>query len=113
MQRQVVQSKHLAQGLAGKVAISGQDADIAGIKRIIDGSQTMTVYKPITNLANKAAELSVALGKDEKVESNSTLNNGVKDVPAYLLEPVVVTKDNIDSTVIKDGFHTKEAVYGK
>ncbi|AFU19751.1 D-xylose ABC transporter substrate-binding protein [Actinobacillus suis] len=102
-----------AQGLAGKVAISGQDADIAGIKRIIDGSQTMTVYKPITNLADKAAELSVALGKDEKVESNSTLNNGVKDVPAYLLEPVVVTKDNIDSTVIKDGFHTKEAVYGK
>ncbi|WGE89226.1 D-xylose ABC transporter substrate-binding protein [Actinobacillus arthritidis] len=102
-----------AQGLAGKVAISGQDADIAGIKRIIDGSQTMTVYKPITNLADKAAELSVALGKDEKVESNSTLNNGVKDVPAYLLEPVVVTKENIDTTVIKDGFHTKEAVYGK
>ncbi|WGE74922.1 D-xylose ABC transporter substrate-binding protein [Actinobacillus equuli] len=102
-----------AQGLVGKVAISGQDADIAGIKRIIDGSQTMTVYKPITNLADKAAELSVALGKDEKVESNSTLNNGVKDVPAYLLEPVVVTKENIDTTVIKDGFHTKEAVYGK
>ncbi|VEG72546.1 D-xylose-binding periplasmic protein [[Pasteurella] aerogenes] len=102
-----------AQGLAGKVAISGQDADLAAIKRIVDGSQTMTVYKPITNLADKAAEISVALGKDEKVESNATLNNGVKDVPAYLLEPVVVTKENIDATVIKDGFHTKEAVYGK
>ena len=102
-----------AQGLAGKVAISGQDADLAAIKRIVDGSQTMTVYKPITNLADKAAEISVALGKDEKVESNATLNNGVKDVPAYLLEPVVVTKENIDTTVIKDGFHTKEAVYGK
>ena len=102
-----------AQGLAGKVAISGQDADLAAIKRNVDGSQTMTVYKPITNLADKAAEISVALGKDEKVESNATLNNGVKDVPAYLLEPVVVTKENIDATVIKDGFHTKEAVYGK
>ena len=102
-----------AQGLAGKVAISGQDADLAAIKRIVDGSQTMTVYKPITNLADKAAEISVALGKDEKVKSNATLNNGVKDVPAYLLEPVVVTKENIDATVIKDGFHTKEAVYGK
>lgn len=102
-----------AQGLAGKVAISGQDADLAAIKRIVDGSQTMTVYKPITNLADKAAEISVALGKDEKVEPNATLNNGVKDVPAYLLEPVVVTKENIDATVIKDGFHTKEAVYGK
>lgn len=102
-----------AQGLAGKVAISGQDADLAAIKRIVDGSQTMTVYKPITNLADKAAEISVALGKEEKVASNSTLNNGAKDVPAYLLEPVVVTKENIDETVIKDGFHTKEAIYGK
>lgn len=102
-----------AQGLAGKVAISGQDADLAAIKRIVDGSQTMTVYKPITNLADKAAEISVALGKEEKVESNATLNNGAKDVPSYLLEPVVVTKENIDETVIKDGFHTKEAIYGK
>lgn len=102
-----------AQGLAGKVAISGQDADLAAIKRIVDGSQTMTVYKPITNLADKAAEISVALGKEEKVESNATLNNGAKNVPAYLLEPVVVTKENIDETVIKDGFHTKEAIYGK
>lgn len=102
-----------AQGLAGKVAISGQDADLAAIKRIVDGSQTMTVYKPITNLADKAAEISVTLGKEEKVESNATLNNGAKDVPAYLLEPVVVTKENIDETVIKDGFHTKEAIYGK
>lgn len=102
-----------AQGLAGKVAISGQDADLAAIKRIVDGSQTMTAYKPITNLADKAAEISVALGKQEKVESNATLNNGAKDVPAYLLEPVVVTKENIDETVIKDGFHTKEAIYGK
>ncbi len=100
-----------AQGLSGKVAISGQDADLAAIKRILDGSQTMTVYKPITNLADKAAEISVALGKGGKVESNSQLNNGLKNVPAFLLEPVVVTKENIDDTVIKDGFHTKEAVY--
>ncbi|HDV7283477.1 TPA: D-xylose ABC transporter substrate-binding protein [Mannheimia haemolytica] len=100
-----------AQGLSGKVAISGQDADLAAIKRIIAGTQTMTVYKPITNLADKAAEIAVALGKDEKVEMNAQLNNGMKEVPAYLLEPVVVTKENIDDTVIKDGFHTKDAVY--
>ncbi|MEG9481851.1 D-xylose ABC transporter substrate-binding protein [Mannheimia sp. HC-2023] len=99
-----------AQGLSGKVAISGQDADLAAIKRIIAGTQTMTVYKPITNLADKAAEISVALGKGDKVESNAQLNNGAKEVPAFLLEPVVVTKDNIDETVIKDGFHTKEAI---
>lgn len=100
-----------AQGLSGKVAISGQDADLAAIKRIILGSQTMTVYKPITHLADKAAEVAVALGNNEKVTSNAQLNNGLKEVPAFLLEPIVVTKENIDSTVIKDGFHTKEAVY--
>ncbi len=100
-----------AQGLAGKVAISGQDADLAAIKRIIDGSQTMTVYKPITKLANKAAEIAVQLGKEQKIESNSALNNGIKEVPSYLLEPVIVTKDNIDDTVIKDGFHSKTAIY--
>lgn len=100
-----------AQGLSSKVAISGQDADLAAIKRIIAGTQTMTVYKPITNLADKAAEIAVALGKDEKVEMNAQLNNGMKEVPAYLLEPVIVTKENIDDTVIKDGFHTKDAVY--
>ncbi len=93
------------------MAISGQDADLAAIKRIIAGTQTMTVYKPITNLADKAAEIAVALGKEEKVESNAKLNNGNKEVESYLLEPVVVTKDNIDDTVIKDGFHTKDAVY--
>lgn len=67
-----------AQGLSGKVAISGQDADLAAIKRIVNGSQTMTVYKPITKLADKAAEIAVELGKNEKVEANAELNNGLK-----------------------------------
>lgn len=100
-----------AQGLSGKVAISGQDADLAAIKRIVDGTQTMTVYKPITNLADKAAEIAVALGKKGELTSNAKLYNGMKEVPSFLLDPIVVTKDNIDSTVIKDGFHSKEAVY--
>ncbi|MFQ1046774.1 D-xylose ABC transporter substrate-binding protein [Avibacterium paragallinarum] len=96
-----------AQGLSGKVAISGQDADLAAIKRIIQGTQTMTVYKPITKLADKAAEIAVQLGKNEKPESNAVLNNGLKDVPAYLLAPIAVTKDNVEETIIKDGFHSK------
>ncbi len=100
-----------AQGLAGKVAISGQDADLAGIKRIVEGTQTMTVYKPITRLADKAAEIAVQLGKDGKPEANAQLNNGLKEVPAYLLDPIAVTKDNIEETIIKDGFHSKEAIY--
>ena len=100
-----------AQGLSGKVAISGQDADLAAIKRIVDGTQTMTVYKPITKLADKAAEIAVALGKNEKTTSNAELNNGLKNVPSYLLDPIAVNKDNIDDTIIKDGFHTKDAIY--
>ncbi|MFZ7236467.1 D-xylose ABC transporter substrate-binding protein [Avibacterium gallinarum] len=99
-----------AQGLSGKVAISGQDADLAAIKRIVQGTQTMTVYKPITKLADKAAEIAVQLGKNEKPESNAGLNNGLKDVPAYLLAPIAVTKDNIEETIIKDGFHSKEQI---
>ncbi len=96
-----------AQGLAGKVSISGQDADLAGIKRIIAGTQTMTVYKPITLLANTAAEIAVELGNDQQPKADSTLNNGLKDVPARLLTPIEVNKDNIDDTIIKDGFHKK------
>ncbi|EKK5221991.1 D-xylose ABC transporter substrate-binding protein [Cronobacter sakazakii] len=96
-----------AQGLAGKVAISGQDADLAGIKRIIAGTQTMTVYKPITQLANTAAEVAVEFGNDKQPKSDATLNNGLKEVPARLLTPIKVDKSNIESTVIKDGFHKK------
>ncbi|EPR9113148.1 D-xylose ABC transporter substrate-binding protein, partial [Cronobacter turicensis] len=92
-----------AQGLAGKVAISGQDADLAGIKRIMAGTQTMTVYKPITQLANTAAEVAVELGNDKQPKSDATLNNGLKEVPSRLLTPIKVDKSNIESTVIKDG----------
>ena len=96
-----------AQGLAGKVAISGQDADLAGVKRIIAGTQTMTVYKPIAQLANTAAEIAVELGNGQQPKSDAELNNGLKPVPSRLLTPIEVNKNNIDDTVIKDGFHKK------
>ncbi|MEQ4530792.1 MAG: D-xylose ABC transporter substrate-binding protein [Mixta sp.] len=96
-----------AQGLAGKVAISGQDADLAAIKRIMNGTQTMTVYKPISKLADEAAKIAVQLGDGKQPQSNATLNNGKKAVPAWLLTPIPVDKSNIDSTVVADGFHKK------
>lgn len=102
-----------AQGLAGKVAISGQDADLAAVRRIVDGTQTMTVYKSISQLANKAAEIAVELANDKKPATNASLNNGLKDVPAWLLNPIAVDKSNLDSTVIADGFHSKADVYQK
>jgi D-xylose transport system substrate-binding protein len=89
------------------VAISGQDADLAGVKRIVAGTQTMTVYKPITELATTAAEIAVELGNGQQPKADASLNNGLKEVPARLLTPIEVNKENIDATVIKDGFHKK------
>ena len=102
-----------AQGLAGKVVISGQDADLAAVRRIVKGTQTMTVYKPIKALATESAKLAIDLASDKAVKGNSSLNNGMKDVPSFLLEPIAVTKENLDATVIADGFHPKEEVYKK
>ncbi len=100
-----------AQKLNGKVFVSGQDADLAALQRIVAGSQTMTVYKPVSKLAARAAEAAVALAKKEKLETNGKVNNGKIDVPSILLEPISVDKSNLDETVIKDGFQKREDVY--
>lgn len=102
------------QNLAGKVWVSGQDADLAGCQRIVAGTQSMTVYKPIQKLAEKAAELAVALAQKQPLtDKTTTVNNGKKDVPSILLEPIEVDKANLDSTVIADGYQKKEDVYKK
>jgi D-xylose transport system substrate-binding protein len=101
-----------AQGLAGKVAISGQDADLAAIKRVIDGTQTVTVYKPLQLIASEAAKLSVKMVKGEPVEFNAKLDNGKKEVDSLLLTPIPLTKENV-MKVVEDGFYTKEQVEAK
>ncbi|WED27505.1 D-xylose ABC transporter substrate-binding protein [Vibrio sp. DW001] len=100
-----------AQGLAGKVLISGQDADLAAVRRIANGTQTMTVYKPIVALAQRAAEIAVVLANDDAPRMNSKLNNGMKDVDAWLLDPIAVDAKNLKQTVIADGFHAEKDVY--
>ena len=101
-----------AQGLAGKVAVSGQDADLSAIKRIVAGTQSSDVYKPLKVIASTAAKMAVALAKNEKPTTNASISNGKKDVPTELLTPIVVTKANVD-LLIKDGFYTKAQVYGQ
>src|SRR5436190_11963493 len=101
-----------AAGLAGKVLVTGQDAQKDAIQRIVKGTQTMTVYKPIQPLAFGAVDAAVKLAKHEPVDAPTKINNGKKDVPAILLEPVVVDKSNVDATVIKDGYHKREDIYG-
>jgi D-xylose transport system substrate-binding protein len=96
--------------LAGKVLVSGQDADLAAIIRILDGTQTMTVYKPLGSQAKLAAEAAVALAKGEAVKTTSAISISNKSIPAILLTPVVVTKNNVKLTVIKDGFQNLETI---
>ena len=97
-----------AQGVDPKtIPVTGQDAELAAIQRILAGEQYMTVYKAIKAEAEAAAELAVALatGK-EPPAAEDQIDNGMKQVPSILLEPVAVTVDNINDTIIKDEFWT-------
>jgi D-xylose transport system substrate-binding protein len=87
--------------------VTGQDAELAAIQRILAGEQYMTVYKAIKPEAEAAAELADALVEGRQPRPglvNGTVDNGSKRVPSVLLKPVAVTRDNVKDTVIKDGF---------
>lgn len=88
---------------AGKVYLSGQDADLAGIRNIISGNQTMTVYKPIKPLANEAAEKAVALYKGQSINGEMVMQIDSISVTTILMDPFVVDKSNYKETVLKDG----------
>ncbi len=101
-----------AQKLAGKVPVSGQDADLAACQRIVEGTQAITVYKPIRLIATKAAEAAIALAKGEPIpDATQKVNNSKIDVPSILLTPIQVDKANLDEAVIKDGFHSRKEIY--
>lgn len=116
--------------LSGKVALIGQDADLLACQRIVEGTQKMTEFKKVEELAKTAAYFAVKIAKGEKYykagdsgqkkendEKNSDymavkkIDNGKSLVPYYSLKPVMVTKNNLDSVIIDSGFHTKEEVY--
>lgn len=104
-----------AQGLADteKVFVAGSDADIVNIQYVAQGKQTVEIWKKIAPLAEKAAEIAVKLAKDEEVKADKMINNGLVDVPTIVTPVVSITKENLDSTIIAEGFYTKEEVYGK
>jgi D-xylose transport system substrate-binding protein len=101
-----------AAGLAGKVLVTGQDAQKDAVQRIVKGTQTMTIYKPIQPLAFGAVDAAVKLAKHETVETHDKINNGKKDVPAILIPLISVDKSNVDATIIKDGYHSHQDIYG-
>lgn len=98
-------------GLTGKVLVTGQDAELIAAQRIAKGTQTMTIYKPIKPLADSAVDSAVKLARGETLATNDKINNGKIDVPAILQEPQAVDKENLMTTVVKDGYHKYEDVY--
>jgi D-xylose transport system substrate-binding protein len=87
---------------------TGQDAELAGIQRIVVGDQYMTVFKAYTPEATQAAQLAVAVLRGDTSSSlvNRQIDNGNKDVPSVILTPVAVKQDNINETVVRDGLYT-------
>ncbi|MDR3552542.1 MAG: substrate-binding domain-containing protein [Clostridia bacterium] len=93
------------------VPVVGMDADLSACQRIVEGQQLMTVYKPIKELAVRAADFAVDMAKGKSVKVPDRISDNKYDVPYSCIEPIAVTKDNMMSTVIKDGFHKTEEVY--
>jgi D-xylose transport system substrate-binding protein len=96
------------------IPVTGQDAELAAIQRVIAGEQFMTVYKPIAPLAQNAAELAVAVvnGEDpaESEVINGTEDNGTEEVPAAITDTIPVFQDNVADTVVKDGYWTAQDI---
>jgi len=103
-----------AAGLSPLPPVTGQDAQLSAIQYILSGEQYMTVYKAIKPEAEAAAELAFDLASGttvpDSMTNGATTNNGKIDVPSVLLTPIAVTKDNIQSTVVADGFWTVQQI---
>ncbi|HQU08369.1 MAG TPA: substrate-binding domain-containing protein, partial [Opitutales bacterium] len=103
----------LEEGMAGKVVVVGQDAELAACQRIINGTQAMTIYKPLNQLAQKAATIAMKMARHEVVVAPNEIYNGYKEVPAIFLDVYAVTQSNMRETVIRDGLHSEDLVYRK
>ncbi len=101
----------LEEGLAGRILVTGQDADAVALQRIAAGTQAMTIYKPLRTLAQGAAELAVRMAQRKVIVAKQTVNNGSGEIPSSLFDVVTVTRDNMVSTVIKDGLVSYDDVY--
>jgi D-xylose transport system substrate-binding protein len=97
--------------MAGDIVVVGQDADLAACQRIVDGTQSMTIYKPIHQLAEVTAKVAYDLAMNRTVDTENQLRNGNYVIPYIYISPIVVDATNIEQTIIKDGFHLKNDIY--
>lgn len=97
------------------IPVCGQDADISACQYIVQGKQDFTIYKPIIQLAEVAAECAVKLARQEEVPNSgyrsSYIENGFGRIPTIWLDPTYVDKYNLDKVIIESGFHSAASVY--
>lgn len=96
--------------LGGKVCVVGQDADLEACQRIVEGTQYMTVFKPVEKLAKKAAERAVDMANGIPLGLKDTFYDGIYEVPYEKLDPIAVTKENMDD-IITGKYHQKSEIY--
>jgi len=99
-----------AQELAGKVLVTGQDADLSACQAIVEGTQAMTVYKPLAKLSKAGIDTAILLAQ-KKFHSDKFVNNGFKNVPSVLPEIYSVDKSNMVDILVKSGFRKMDDVY--
>jgi len=99
------------------IPVTGQDAELAAVQRIIAGEQYMTVYKPIKPLADNAATLAVAVVNGEDPAESDVINgeedNGTESVPSAITDTIPVYTDNVADTIVKDGYWTADDICTK
>ena len=101
--------------LAGNVVVIGQDGDLAACQRIVEGTQYITAFKSIEDLAREAAKYAVEIGSGREASElegvTEKVNDGTYDIPSKVLDPIAVTRENIDEVIIDGGFHRRDEVY--
>lgn len=92
--------------------ISGQDAELDSVKAILSGEQYATIFKDTRELAKVAATMTIDVlnGDEPEINNDTDYDNGVKVVPSYLLQPVIVVKDNIQSALVDTGYWTADEI---
>ncbi len=96
---------------AGSVYVVSQDAELSACQRIVEKTQLATAYKPIYDLATTTAKIAISMAKGEKVLANDSIYNEYETVPFLKLDAYVVDIDNMDTVIIKSGFHRREDIY--
>jgi D-xylose transport system substrate-binding protein len=99
------------EGLAQKVVVVGQDAELVACQRIAAGTQAATIYKPTSLEVNAALDAAVKMAKGRAVIARDEIDNGYAKIPTILRDTIAVTKENLMGTVIKDKYHSYDDVY--